>query len=139
MKRPNDILHNIFNGKPFNNFKKYRSLNQIKNLFTSPLRDNILFIYEKNSILFFLLPIGLKMEFNYRVNSIKNELKIYMKKHFDINLVDIKVLIKKYDKKSKLFRFNSEQYYQERSKGAFLIIVVTKILRIFLKILENYA
>jgi hypothetical protein len=140
MKSSKSIIKHIIN-KPQNyKLAELGCYEKIKKALPTHIADAILFIYRKNSTLFFVLNHpGIKMEFDYKHNLIKsllNKIKTIDKNCQNIQIDEIKSFISnKIEQKSK--ETLQKRYYKEKSTGEFKVLCEdSELSAIFTKIKE---
>ncbi len=125
MKSSNEIIAHIIKSPQNKKILQKRCFEKLKNLLPPHLKNAILFMYIKNQTLFFVLNHpGMKMEFNYKHNLIKdllNKIKEIDKDCKDIEIKNIKSFV------SNLIEPKKDSYisnikYKERAKGDFEIL-----------------
>ncbi len=139
MKKSSHIISHLTNQPLYSKLKTIKCYEKIKSLLPIRLQKAVLFIYVKNSTLFFALNHpGYKMEFNYNVNFIKRALKELKKKEIackDFDFREIKVFVSnKIDTLSTTDKQEEKLTYQERATGEFEIKTDNENLK---KIFEN--
>jgi hypothetical protein len=124
MKSSKSIINHLIN-KPQNyKLAELGCYEKIKNALPTHISDAILFMYRKNSTLFFVLNHpGIKMEFDYKHNLIKsllNKIKSIDKNCQNIEIDEIRSFISnKIEIKEQ--KIEIKRYYREKSKGEFEI------------------
>jgi hypothetical protein len=124
MKDSKTIIEHIIKKPRFKKIGSQKCFKKLKSLLPPRMADSILFVYQKNSILFFALNHpAMKMEFNYNLSLIKRLLKELQRLESEcanLNIKDIKFFVS-----NKMFEIDSNTKkekiirYKERSLAKF--------------------
>jgi len=140
MKNITQIISFLTAKPQFKNISNSRCIMRVIKILPPHLRDAVLFTYIKNQTLFIVLNHpGMKMEFNYKVNLIKdllNKVKNIELTCKDIEISQIKLFVS--NKKPKIEKPYISPIYKERASGKFDIECENSSLKeLFLKIQES--
>jgi len=140
MKNISQIISYLTSKPQFKNIAQRRCIMRVIKLLPPHLRDAVLFTYIKNRTLFIVLNHpGMKMEFNYKINLIKdllNKVKNIELSCKDIEVSQIKLFVS--NKKPKIEELYIPLEYKERSNGKFDIECENSSLKeVFIKIQES--
>ncbi len=141
MKNSKYIINHLINKPQNSKILQKMCFEKLKSLLPPRLTKSILFMYIKNSTLFFVLNHpGMKMEFDYKNNLIKNLLKKI--KDFDTSCADIEIDEVKTFISNKIAPSNTHskppRRYKEKSDASFDILSKNQdIKEIFQKIKEE--
>jgi hypothetical protein len=123
MKNAKNIIEHIIKRPSNKKILQKRCFERVKNALPPHFCNAIEFIYLKNQTLFFVLNHpGMKMEFNYKHNLIKNLLNKL--KYIDENCSEIEVIDIKSFVSNKVFKKSEEKierFFKEKSTGEFKI------------------
>lgn len=137
MKNVSQIISYLTSKPQFKNISNRRCIMRVIKLLPPHLKNAVLFTYIKNQTLFIVLNHpGMKMEFNYKVNLIKdllNKVKNIDLTCKDIEVTQIKLFVS--NKKPKIEKDYIPLIYKERASGEFDIECKDSSLKeVFLKI-----
>ena len=122
MKSSNEIISHIISAPSMKKINSHYCFEKIKSLLPKHLSSAVLFMYQKNDTLFFVLNHpGIKMEFNYKVTLIKsllNKVKEIDKKCANLEIKEIKSFVSNKIKLSPPASLTIP-IYKERAKGDF--------------------
>ncbi len=140
MKSSKEIVEHIIKNPQNKKILQKRCFEKLKNLLPSHLKSAVLFVYIKNKTLFFVLNHpGIKMEFNYKHNLIKdllNKIKEIDKDCQDIEIERVKSFVSNKIEIDKEFK-KVQYFYKERSLGEFKIETDNKELREIFQKIQN--
>lgn len=126
MKKIDAVLTHLISQPIYAKLRQQECFRLIKKALPPSLQRGILFIFVKNRTLFFALKHpAFKMEFDYKLSSIKNllstlpPLKEACKAH---EIKDIKAFVSKFAPEVKTMHRSSIPRYKERAQGTFDIL-----------------
>jgi hypothetical protein len=127
MKKIDTVLTHLISQPIYAKLRRQECFHLIKKALPPSLQRGILFIFVKNRTLFFALKHpAFKMEFDYKLSSIKNllstlpPLKEACKAH---EIKDVKAFVSKFAPEVNTVHRDSIPRYKERAQGVFDILV----------------
>jgi precorrin isomerase len=139
MKSAASIINSIKDNKNFDKLSNIEQFATIKESLPKTLASNIEFLYIKNSILFFVFRHpAMKMEFEYKKDSIKMILEILKKNsRIDIDVTDIKAFVTNRVQEEEKIEIKPQLYTEQSSAEFENHIKDEKLHKIFEEIRES--
>ena len=122
MKNSKNIINHLLNKPSYSKIHQLKCFDRLKEMLPLHLKNSVLFIYQKDKTLFFVLNHpGIKMEFNYKLQLIKLWLKKLKKQEKNCSMLDIETI--KAFVSNKVGKNSDDieliRYFKERSDGKF--------------------
>lgn len=123
MKSAKSIIEHLLHQPRNSKVLEIACFEKVKSMLPVHLRASVMFIYKKNSTLFFVLNHpGMKMEFHYKHTLIKtllNKLKDFDENCKDLDITEVKSFVSNKIPTPQTKTVKLERYFSEKSKGTF--------------------